>query len=298
MKRCLKKLPLMDGFLAYFNATRYQRTYFDRHLNWIQRCWAKKDIDVILALPMFVPLAEGSCADVAKLSLLSARQTVVLLDMLMERTGQKPNLALVTAEEFGRDEQSLLAASKLKELFDTFGSDISNSHNYHFVYGALMPDPGKISALLEIGLGTNQPDVVSTMGSAGKPGASLRAFRQYLPHAQITGADVDRRILFEEDRIQTHFVDQTELASFDELEKQRRGPFDLIIDDGLHSPNANLAVLIFSLRNLKPGGWLVVEDIKEDALPVWRLATLLLARSHKCVAVKAQGALMFLAQRL
>ena len=47
--------------------------------------------------------------------------------------------------------------------------------------------------ILEIGLGTNNPILVSTMGSNGRPGASLYSFREYLPKSNIYGADVDKK---------------------------------------------------------------------------------------------------------
>jgi hypothetical protein len=77
--------------------------------------------------------------------------------------------------------------------------------------------------LLEIGLGTNNTDVVSNMGSEGVPDASLRAFRDYLPNARIYGAGIDKRILFEESRIKTYFADQTDLAAAARL-RSHSGP--------------------------------------------------------------------------
>jgi SAM-dependent methyltransferase len=129
------------------------------------------------------------------------------------------------------------------------------------------------------------------MGRQGKPGASLRAFRDYLPRACIYGADVDTRILFEEDRIKTFFVDQTDLASLESLGRRIAGDFDLIIDDGLHSPNANIAVLAFALKRLKPGGWVVIEDIVGDAAPVWHVVAALLPQTFEphLVAIRKGG---------
>ena len=55
--------------------------------------------------------------------------------------------------------------------------------------------------IFEVGLGTNNVDVPSNMGKDGKPGASLRAWRDYFPNA-----DIDTRILFKEDKIQTFYT--------------------------------------------------------------------------------------------
>jgi hypothetical protein len=125
----------------------------------------------------------------------------------------------------------------------------SLAHNGTPNVTTLAPKRNERLRLLEIGLGTNNPDVVSTMGASGKPGASLRAFRDFLPNARVFGADIDGRILFEEERILTYYVDQTRSISFDELaDKLGNEGFDLVIDDGLHSPNANIATMIFARK--------------------------------------------------
>ena len=52
----------------------------------------------------------------------------------------------------------------------------------------------------------------------------------------------------------TALVDQTNPDSFDQLSADIPGFLDLIIDDGLHSTDANLATLLFALAKLRPGG--------------------------------------------
>ena len=135
------------------------------------------------------------------------------------------------------------------------------------------------------------------MGAQGQPGASLRAFREILPNATIFGADIDRRVLFQEPRIRTYFVDQTDLASLESLGKNVPDAIDLIIDDGLHAPNANLAVLAFGLRKLKPHGWLVIEDIPERAVPFWQVVAALLPETFTSNLLRAEGALVFAVQK-
>jgi hypothetical protein len=135
------------------------------------------------------------------------------------------------------------------------------------------------------------------MGATGVPGASLRAFREYLPGATIFGGDVDKRILFQDDRIRTYFVDQTDLASLASLGKNLPEAIDLIIDDGLHAPNANLAVLVFGLEKLNHNGWLVIEDIPERAIPFWEVVAALLPDRYASHLFRAEGALVFAVQR-
>ena len=71
----------------------------------------------------------------------------------------------------------------------------------------ILKDRENIKNVLEIGLGTNDSKFMSSMGDDGKPGSSIRAFRDYLPNAQIYGADVDRKILFEEELVEMLYTE-------------------------------------------------------------------------------------------
>merc|ERR1712224_877967 len=117
--------------------------------------------------------------------------------------------------------------------------------------------------ILEVGMGTNDTHITSHMGAAGTPGASLRAWKEYLPKAHIFGADFDPKIMMKEQRIETHVVDQLEYASFEKLhEDLGKRSFDVIIDDAIHTNVGNLNTIAFGLNGAcKPNGWIVVEDI-------------------------------------
>ena len=82
----------------------------------------------------------------------------------------------------------------LGNLFEQHGSDKSTYHDYHLLYAPLLtPHRSETLRLLEIGLATNNLAIVSNMGKGAGPGGSVRAFRDFLPHAQIFGADIDRQ---------------------------------------------------------------------------------------------------------
>ena len=57
------------------------------------------------------------------------------------------------------------------------------------------------------------------------------------PRALVYGADIDRDILFEDNRIKTFYCDQTHRAAIRELWSQPglESGADIIIDDGLHT---------------------------------------------------------------
>jgi predicted methyltransferase len=110
------------------------------------------------------------------------------------------------------------------------------------------------------------------MGVNGRPGASLRGWRELFPRAQVYGADIDRGILFEENRIKTFYCDQLDRAAIRDLWSQDvlQGGIDIIIDDGLHTFEGNTSFLDGSLEHLRPDGVYVVEDIRKETFEKWR----------------------------
>ncbi len=165
-------------------------------------------------------------------------------------------------------------SSVLGALCDEYGSDKgenkSTGHPYHWPshtyadFYSLLFDQRRNSVrqVFECGIGTNNPDLVSSMGQEGKPGASLRVWRDYFPHASILGADIDRSVLFEDGRISTRHVDQTDPRSVQELWKSvDTESFDLMIDDGLHVYTAGICLFENSFHKLAAGGIYVIEDV-------------------------------------
>ncbi len=147
-------------------------------------------------------------------------------------------------------------------------------------------------------MGTNDASLISSMGTAGQPGASLRAFRDTLSDTQIYGADIDRSILFSEERIRTAWVDQLDPASFATMTEQLgQASFDLIIDDGLHAISANLGTLLFAIAHLAPGGIFIVEDIPPRTLPTWEPVIDLLHADYDCRFIQCRSAYIFQLRR-
>jgi hypothetical protein len=250
-------------------------------------------------LNVFKAFAPNSAGDYHQRSVLTVQTINSVFPALVEASkvlGHEPAI-LKSSRDLELSPSELAAAERLKGFFDIYGSDKSSYHDYQLVYGPILSRPEGIAAVLEVGLGTNNTTVVSHMGARGHPGASLRAFRDFLPHAKIFGADVDRSILFSEERITTFYVDQTDPASLRSLADELPREIDLIIDDGLHAPDANINTLAFALPRLKAGGWLVVEDIAEEAASVWQLMSLLLPSEYHCRLIQARGGLLFAVRR-
>jgi SAM-dependent methyltransferase len=171
------------------------------------------------------------------------------------------------------------APTKLCRVMTKYGSDKGRAHNYTTVYSALFK--GRYQQTLrifELGLGSNNPDVPSSMGVFGVPGASLRGWRELFPHGVVYGADIDRGILFQENRIKTFYCDQLDRSSIRELwsHPELHGGVDIIIEDGLHTFEANVSFLEESLDHLRPGGIYICEDIMWNCVDEWcsRLETI------------------------
>jgi hypothetical protein len=163
---------------------------------------------------------------------------------------------------------------ELSQLCDLYGSDKGEveskghpypwpSHSYADYYASLFShcrlSPTKV---FECGLGTNNPEIISSMGVNGKPGASLRVWRDYFPNATIYGADIDKDVLFEERRIKTYYVDQLDpesiLGMWSEVGVK---DFDFMLDDGLHTFEAGSTLFSNSISMLADHGIYVIEDV-------------------------------------
>ena len=257
------------------------------------------NLRIIRGLPTFSPNSGGRPEALAQVALQSAEMTFPSLIELARVFGHRP-LEPIDAKAICRVGEDQQSASRLKDLFDKYGSDKARKHDYHHLYGHILSAPDNVRSVLEIGLGTNNTDVVSSMGVSGRPGASLRAFRDYLPQAEIFGADVDRRVLFEESRISTFFVDQTDWNTVAELGERLPDSMDLIIDDGLHAPDANIAIMRLAVQKLKIGGWVVIEDVPSATTSVWQIVSFLIMHTkYECSLIKAvSGSYLFAARRV
>ena len=169
--------------------------------------------------------------------------------------------------------------TELCEIMERHGSDKSckptwvdyEGHNYTRFYSKLFNNlRTKDINFFELGLGTNNINIPCNMGRLGTPGASIRAWKEYFPNANIYGADIDKTILFNEDRIKTFYCDQTNSIEIQKMWENINNNFDIIIDDGLHEFNANLNFLKNSLNKLNYNGYYIIEDVVNGELDFWK----------------------------
>lgn len=171
----------------------------------------------------------------------------------------------------------------LSGLCDLYGSDkgeITNvghpyawtSHTYADFYSRLFShNRSNVKKVFECGLGTNNPDLLSSMGISGKPGASLRIWRDFFPNAVVYGADIDTAVLFEEDRIKTNYIDQLDPEAIKAYwDATGENDFDFMIDDGLHTFEAGVTLFSNSIDKLSATGIYVIEDVRATDLLLFK----------------------------
>ena len=162
-----------------------------------------------------------------------------------------------------------ISFTELCQIMEKVGSDKGSTkpskHNYTKLYYDLFSKIRyKKLRIFELGIGTNNVNIPSNMGLKGIPGASLRGWRDFFSKSQIFGADIDRDILFFENRIKTYYCDQTNPKSISELwnNNDLQQEFDIIIEDGLHTFDSNVCFFENSLHRLKDNGYFIIEDIQ------------------------------------
>jgi hypothetical protein len=166
----------------------------------------------------------------------------------------------------------------LNSLCDKYGSDKGSNFSYSDVYGHVPHNYTKIYSALfsslrdeeltifECGLGTNNVNYKSSMGPNGMPGASLRVWRDFFPNSKVFGVDIDKDVIFSEDRIVTDYMDQTSPESIRDFWDKHNIRPNIIIDDGLHEYDAGRCLYENSIDHLEKNGIYIIEDVVPEDL--------------------------------
>ena len=141
----------------------------------------------------------------------------------------------------------------LVELFDKYGCDKGNiKHRYDRVYApALEPYRKDSFNILEIGV---------------FKGNSTEAFIEYCPHVDIVGIDIFIRVdvkdipIFNNRHVHPIKCDSL-VGPTEEFKKIAGNGFDIIIDDGLHTHEAQWKTFENFIPYLKEGGAYFIEDV-------------------------------------
>lgn len=155
--------------------------------------------------------------------------------------------------------------SELAELFTKYGTDKVRNEYVEMYENILVPMRDDPARICEIGIGTLISEAPSSMAlfcdPGYRPGGSLRAFRDYCPKAHLLGLDVQHDTQFSDERIETGICDTTDGLAVAKFFARREREFDLVIDDGLHAPWAQMATLVNFQDKVRAGGVYVIEDI-------------------------------------
>ena len=142
----------------------------------------------------------------------------------------------------------------LEELFNKYGCDKAVKHNYHTVY--------------EPEFDTIRNESINILEVGVFKGDSVRAWLEFFPNATIYGIDVFTRVkpedidVLQHERVKWLKADSTNIAVRDQIKKEwPRIRFDIIIDDGLHTPDANAKTLHNLFPLMKKTGRFYVEDV-------------------------------------
>jgi len=160
----------------------------------------------------------------------------------------------------------------LCKLIEKYGSDKGctknkpdNFHNYTLYYHNLFsPVRYDKIRIFELGIGTTNTDILCNMGKNGTVGASLYAWKEYFPMASIFAADIDKSIKIDEANIKTYYCDQTSKESIHNMWTNNSdlwNGFDIIIDDALHTFDANKLFFENSVHKLNINGVFIIEDL-------------------------------------
>lgn len=149
--------------------------------------------------------------------------------------------------------------SELLEIFTKFNCDKGvkgkNAHHYYTEYEKeFEPVRNEPLKILEVGIFT---------------GTSFDSWHEYLPNAEIYGIDIFTRLkpsdvpALKKDRV--HYIkdDSTKESIKNSISNKWSNDikFDYIIDDGLHTPEANKLTFENLVPFLKDGGVFYVEDV-------------------------------------
>ena len=168
------------------------------------------------------------------------------------------HFAYLNAQVRTRSTQQLSCDSELTKICEKYKNHTDKGpsgpyyikHNYTEIYGDLLRPwrhRGRDVQILEIGV---------------RQGGSLLMWKDFLPHAEVYGLDMNPRSVEVEFPNGVHFgVGNAYLPETAEKAFGKGIMFDVVIDDGSHAVKDQKRCLNIYSKLLNPGGLLIIEDI-------------------------------------
>lgn len=149
---------------------------------------------------------------------------------------------------------------RLTELAIIHGSDKFGMHDYTpNYYDILKGLEHSEFNLMEIGVGG--------YGRKYEGGYSLKMWRDFFHKADITGIDIQEKVLDLGARIETFLGSQVDLEFLQDL-LESRGPFQIMLDDGSHINEHVVQSFDYLYEHLLPSGFYIAEDLQTAFYPI------------------------------
>jgi hypothetical protein len=142
--------------------------------------------------------------------------------------------------------------------------------------------------MLEIGIGSHNPQIPSNMIGIGSSGGSIKAFLELFPQWRIWAADIDPSCFFSAPRLNCEVVNQRKLRSLRKL-AQKLPKLNLVVVDGLHKFYADFNSLFVLRSKMLCGGVFVIEDIFDAELDRWKPIIAILSKDFAIAIRKRPG---------
>jgi hypothetical protein len=162
-----------------------------------------------------------------------------------------------------KDKPAMIKLTKLCKIAYKYGTDKCPQLNHcytPFYYELLKNRLYSIKKVLEIGIGNRQ--IQKEFITHYTTGASLRMWRDFLPNAQIYGADNDPETMFKSRRIKTIICDETKKEDLEKLIEITGRDIDLLIDDGSHNSRDQNFLCQTLKPILKKDVIYIIEDVR------------------------------------
>lgn len=176
------------------------------------------------------------------------------------------------------------AARFISDKSDQFGHDYIPSYEKILQERRIM-----CKTLLEIGIGGSDHEsaMQRAYGNAYQQGNSLRMWRDYFFNANIYAVDIDATsMLHNEEKIQTFVANQASESDLKTVIDSIGTNIDVIIDDGSHWVNHQVASFEILNRFLSVNGIYIIEDINPAVVEQFRDLSIFSAETRELILEK------------
>jgi hypothetical protein len=101
-------------------------------------------------------------------------------------------------------------------------------------------------------------------------GGSLKMWQTYFPRARVFAVDIEPKTMFDNDRVKTLIADQANRNQLQAAVNVAGGDIDVLIDDGGHTMEQQQVSLGFLFKQVKAGGYYVIEDVHTSLPDLWK----------------------------